>query len=397
MNGNISQDGIKLDLEWMHRVGIAGFQNFDAALQTPQVVEKRLAYMTPEWKEAFRFAISTGDKLGMEMAIAGSPGWSESGGPWVPPSHGMKKYVWSETILEGGKQFTGKLAHPPTTTGAFQTTNGGGGVDAFVTKLNATGSGLVYSTYLGGTGQNWGNGIAVDSAGNAYVTGLTSSTGFPVTSGAFGTASGGWDAFVTKLNTVGGALVYSTYLGGSNNIWGYAIALDPSGSAYVAGTTDSADFPTTPGAFQTAVGVNNNFNAFVAKIGGVVADPDLAIRLWGAPRTGSRSHLHYAITVENNGPDDASSVTVIDTLPNGTTFVSATPTQGVCTTPAVGGAGTVTCNLGAVTAGGKVSIRLAVHVTAPRGSAISNTATVSGNVSDTNTANNSSTATTSVM
>ena len=120
MNGNISQEGIKLDLEWMHRVGIAGYQNFDAALQTPQVVEKRLAYMTPEWKDAFKYAINTGNQLGMEMAIAGSPGWSETGGPWVPPSHGMKKYVWSETMLDGGKRFTGKLPHPPSNTGAFQ-------------------------------------------------------------------------------------------------------------------------------------------------------------------------------------------------------------------------------------------------------------------------------------
>jgi (4-O-methyl)-D-glucuronate---lignin esterase len=120
MNGNITQEGIKLDLEWMHRVGIAGFQNFDAALETPQVVEKRLAYMTPEWKEAFRYAIRLGDELGMEMAIAGSPGWSESGGPWVPPSQGMKKYVWTETLLDGGKAFRGKLAHPPSDTGAFQ-------------------------------------------------------------------------------------------------------------------------------------------------------------------------------------------------------------------------------------------------------------------------------------
>src|SRR5580658_4527221 len=120
MNGNITQEGIKLDLEWMHRAGIAGFQNFDAALQTPQVVDKRLAYMTPEWKAAFKYAIGLGDQLGMEMAIAGSPGWSESGGPWVPPSHGMKKYVWSETILEGGKPFTGQIAHPPSDTGAFQ-------------------------------------------------------------------------------------------------------------------------------------------------------------------------------------------------------------------------------------------------------------------------------------
>jgi alpha-L-rhamnosidase len=120
MNGNITQDGIKLDLEWMHRVGIAGFQNFDAALATPQVVDKRLAYMTTEWKEAFRYAVKYGDKLGMEMAIAGSPGWSESGGPWVPPSEGMKKYVWSETLVEGGKVFKGKLVHPPSNTGAFQ-------------------------------------------------------------------------------------------------------------------------------------------------------------------------------------------------------------------------------------------------------------------------------------
>lgn len=120
MNGNISQEGIRLDLEWMHRIGIAGFQNFDAALQTPQVVDKRLAYMTPEWKDAFRYAIQLGDQFGMEMAIAGSPGWSESGGPWVRPAEGMKKYVWSETLVDGGQPFTGKLAHPPIDTGAFQ-------------------------------------------------------------------------------------------------------------------------------------------------------------------------------------------------------------------------------------------------------------------------------------
>lgn len=120
MNGNISQEGITLDLEWMHRVGLGGFQNFDAALATPQVVEKRLAYMTPEWKAAFKHATELADKLGEEEAIAGSPGWSETGGPWVPGSQGMKKYVWSETLVEGGKPFTGTLPHPPSNTGAFQ-------------------------------------------------------------------------------------------------------------------------------------------------------------------------------------------------------------------------------------------------------------------------------------
>ena len=120
MNGNISKEGIKLDLEWMHRVGVGGFHNFDASLSTPQVVEKRLIYMTPEWKDAFKYAVTLGDQLGMEEAIASSPGWSETGGPWVPASQGMKKYVWSETLVEGGKPYRGKPAHPPVNTGPFQ-------------------------------------------------------------------------------------------------------------------------------------------------------------------------------------------------------------------------------------------------------------------------------------
>src|SRR5580704_12534149 len=120
MNGNITKDGIKLDLEWMHRVGIGGFHNFDAALATPQVVDHRLAYMTPEWKDAFKYATVLADQFGMEEAIAGSPGWSRSGGPWVPGSEGMKKYVWSETFVEGDKPFSGMLSHPPSNTGAFQ-------------------------------------------------------------------------------------------------------------------------------------------------------------------------------------------------------------------------------------------------------------------------------------
>ena len=120
MNGNITKEGIKLDLEWMHRVGIGGFQNFDASLFADQVVEKRLVYMTPEWKDAFLYATTLADQLGLEMAIAGSPGWSESGGPWVTPAQAMKKLVWSETRVEGGRRFTGSLPKPPTTTGPFQ-------------------------------------------------------------------------------------------------------------------------------------------------------------------------------------------------------------------------------------------------------------------------------------
>ena len=120
MNGNITKDGIRADLEWMHRVGIGGFQNFDASLMTPKIIDKRLVYMTPEWKDAFLFTTRLADSLGLEMAIAGSPGWSESGGPWVKPAQAMKKFVWSETRIEGGKPFSGILPKPPSTTGAFQ-------------------------------------------------------------------------------------------------------------------------------------------------------------------------------------------------------------------------------------------------------------------------------------
>lgn len=120
MNGNITEQGIRLDLEWMHRVGLGGVTVFQGSIDTPQVVKQRLAYMTPGWKDAFRCAAFTAKNLGMEMAIASSPGWSETGGPWVPPAQGMKKMVWSETRIEAGKPFTGRLRQPPDESGTFQ-------------------------------------------------------------------------------------------------------------------------------------------------------------------------------------------------------------------------------------------------------------------------------------
>lgn len=121
MNGNVTKDGIAKDMAWMKRVGIGGLQNFDAALQTPQVVKDRLVYMHPEWKDAFRFAAHEADRLGLELAIAASPGWSETGGPWVQPQDGLKKLVWSESTIVGGKPFKGTLPPLPGTTGPFQT------------------------------------------------------------------------------------------------------------------------------------------------------------------------------------------------------------------------------------------------------------------------------------
>jgi len=152
----------------------------------------------------------------------------------------------------------------PTTPGALDTSYNGG-VDAFVAKLAPSGGSLVYSTYLGGSGREDGTGIAVDAAGSAYVTGETASAGFPTTPAALDTShNGGVDAFVTNVAASGASLVYSTYLGGSDPDNGLGIAVDDAGSAYVTGDTGSADFPTTPGAFDTSFG--GATDAFVAKL-----------------------------------------------------------------------------------------------------------------------------------
>src|SRR5207249_2788411 len=126
----------------------------------------------------------------------------------------------------------------PTTAGASQIAFGGGAFDAFVVKLNPAGSARVYATYLGGSLSDVGLGIAIDTAGNAYVSGGTFSTNFPTTPGASQPTLGGdRDAFVTKLNAAGTALAYSTYLGGAGTDVGNAIAIDSTGAAYITGST----------------------------------------------------------------------------------------------------------------------------------------------------------------
>ena len=133
MNGNVSEAGIAKDLEWMQRIGIGGLQNFDANLQTTQIVENRLVYMTPDWKKAFNFTAKEAENRGLELAIAASPGWSETGGPWVPAADALKKLVWSETVLLGGKRFKGVLAAPPSITGPFLSAKRGLGIGQAMT------------------------------------------------------------------------------------------------------------------------------------------------------------------------------------------------------------------------------------------------------------------------
>jgi Bacterial Ig-like domain (group 1)/Beta-propeller repeat len=188
-----------------------------------------------------------------------------------------------------------------TTAGAFRATwpaQGGNAFVAFVAKLNPTGSGLVYSTYLGGAGGDDAGAIAVDGGGNAYVTGVASSSNFPVTVGAFQTAIRGQeDAFVAKLNASGSALVYSTYLGGGSTEHGSAIAIDADGYAYVAGRTTSGDFPTTPGAFQTTKSSGSTSHAaFVTKL-----NPSGSALAYSTYLAGSGSDLARAIALDGFG------------------------------------------------------------------------------------------------
>jgi hypothetical protein len=149
------------------------------------------------------------------------------------------------------------------TANSLQPAFGGGVTDAFVVKLNAAGSTLTYSTYLGGSSDDYGYGIAADGAGNAYVAGFTDSTNFP-TSGSLQTKGSGFDAFVSKLNATGSAFLYSTYLGGNSNDGAGAIALDASGNAYVTGNTYSTNFPTTVNPSQASL--SGESDAFVTKL-----------------------------------------------------------------------------------------------------------------------------------
>jgi hypothetical protein len=195
----------------------------------------------------------------------------------------------------------------PVTPNAFDTSyNGGNYGDAFVTKLNATGTALVYSTFLGGESGETAESIAVDASGAAYVTGGTGSTTFPTTPGALlPTLTRSGDAFVTKLDPSGSSLVYSTFLGGNemyDSDWATGIAVDASGNAYVTGWTGSTDFPLTPGAYDSDPGDDIVFEAsFVSKL-----NP-------------SGSALVYSTLVDGPGSTDHPSAIALG--PNGEAFV----------------------------------------------------------------------------
>lgn len=211
----------------------------------------------------------------------------------------------------GNAYIVGDTSSPdfPTTAGTDRTLDGPS--DTFIAKLGPSGSSLVYSTLLGGNDLEYGNGIAVDASGSAYITGYTSSDSFPVSAGAPDTsrgAQGDQDSFVTKLSTNGRVRQYSTYLGGSGQETAGGIAVDGSGNAYVAGFTQSSDFPTTAGALdQTLTGYEDAYVTKLNSTGTALAYSTLV--------GGSGLEEAYGIAVDSSGNAYASGNTTSEDFP----------------------------------------------------------------------------------
>lgn len=207
-----------------------------------------------------------GNTLAYATFLGGSNGEQE-GGSGIAVDSGGAVYItgWTDS------------SDFPTTFGAYDRTHNGGawGLDAFVAKMNPSGSSLIYATFLGGSGDDVGSGIVVDKSGNAYIAGGTSSTDFPTTSGAFDRNHGGFaDAFVVKMNSTGSALLYSTFLGGHTDTMQWEgsfgesssdITVDGSGAVYVTGFTMSSDFPVTPEGYDKTYS-GGYYDAFIAKL-----------------------------------------------------------------------------------------------------------------------------------
>ena len=217
---------------------------------------------------------------------------------------------------------TASTNFPGTSAGSFQQTNAGGSNDAFVSKLNSTGTAIVYTTYLGGNGNDQGKAIAVDTAGNAYLTGQTDSTNFPTQTPIQASLSGIADAFVTKLNSTGSALNYSTYLGPGDPDTGNGIAVDNSGSAYVVGSDSAGSFSNlVPGSYRAGTfavfvvkfAVNGQSLVYASSFGGSSTDDGQGIAVDGngeACITGHTFSSSFPTTVgavqtANAGNDDA--------------------------------------------------------------------------------------------
>jgi uncharacterized repeat protein (TIGR01451 family) len=276
-----------------------------------------------------------------------------------------------------------------------------GGSDAFLTKLNSTGTSLVVSTYFGGNGDD-GAGLAMDATENIYLVGLTESTNLPLVN-AILPYSGDTDGFAAKFNPTASSVIYSTYFGGSGADIPSDAARDGSGNLWVTGTTFSADFPPRLGAIQSSYGGGLG-DAFLTGISDIdppagSASADLRITL-----TASRTQIQpgeamdYTLAVMNAGPDTANGVWVSDVVPFGVTFASVQTTTGTCTNQPTGMPSAPTgvlCNLGMMGSGASATVTISVRglTGGTFAGAVRNTALALATTTDPNLANNSSTVT----
>jgi photosystem II stability/assembly factor-like uncharacterized protein len=334
---------------------------------------------------------------------------------------------------------------------AFQATYAGM-EDAFVAKVNETGSSISWATYLGGNWLDAGQGIALGPTGEVFIIGITGSNDFPVNNAIHPSLNGPQDAYIAKLKNDGSALDFSTYLGGSNSELANAVAVDATGAVYVIGLTASLDFPVI-NAMQPVMGGDPSFpssDAFVTKLkmdgtailystylGGsgsefgnsiavdaaanayvtgstssrdfpitpspissskgsdafvakLGASSDLAITMTGAPNPVMvKKELTYSLIASNNGPDPAVGARVIVTLPTGAQLESAASSAGSCS-----GGSVVNCDLGNLAPGGAVEITIIVSPSAV--GTISTSANITSLTTDANPANNTATLETNV-
>lgn len=266
LGGSGIEEGIELALDGSGNIVVAGLTDSPDFPTTAGALER--VYSGGQFDVFVSKLNPAGDTLLFSTFVGGSNDEDNN-----YPESGEELYKFGMAADNAGNVYVSTNTHSadfPTTAGAYDRTFNGGTSDVFVLKLSAAGDQLVYSTFIGGSGNEYGGGIAVDSDGSAYVAGETLSTDFPTTAGAYDeTYNGGnGDIFVAKLNPSGSALVYSTYLGGS--YWDEAtdIAVDSSGNAYVLGGGDSADYPTTPGAFDQSYNQQDShyFDIYLTKL-----------------------------------------------------------------------------------------------------------------------------------
>lgn len=268
------------------------------------------------------------------------------------------------------------------TANAFRAEKSAFDYDVIVAKLNAAGTALEFSTYLGGNTEDLAAGIAADKSGNVYVTGVTSSFDFPVVNTAFSPNSLAFqshDVFLSKLSGNGSVLSYSTFIGGARDELVGGIVLDAARNIYFAGATISNDFPTL-NALRPFPSSSSGIDAFLVKM---APQADLAVTSTALPSPVlANNRLTYTVKVANQGPDEAADVMLMDVTPAGATNVSVNSSAGSCS-----GTATVKCNLGELAPGAAATVT--VTAMAPASGTLRNTATVSSSTPDSVVSNNS--------